>query len=176
MKTINPISVTTLFYLSFSITAISQTATKTGGLLAYGTQIKNIGIGTLTQFPIIDKLTTSPSLKYDISKDKSSRKPTWIELDGYANFYLLEKNKKSFNTHEGLNHSNDNIDYEVDYGFLSDISAGDGRLGDNLGGSSFNFDGSLTSITEIKYVLIEEGLLVTTTSVKFNIKKNETFN
>lgn len=61
MKTINPISVTTLFYLSFSITAISQTATKTGGLFAYGTEIKNNGIGTLTQFPIIDKLTTSPS-------------------------------------------------------------------------------------------------------------------
>lgn len=122
MKIINPISATTLLYLLFSLTAISQTETKMGGFLAYDIEIKNIGIGAHTEFPIIDKLTTSPSFKYYIPKYKSSIKPTWYKVNGYANYYLLEKDKKS-----------------------------------------------LSSITEIKYMLIEEGQLVTTASVKFNI-------
>ena len=62
MKTINLLFVTAFLCLTFSFTANAQSETKLGALLAYGTEVESIGIGANAEFPIVEKLTISPSL------------------------------------------------------------------------------------------------------------------
>lgn len=58
MKTIK-LFLATLVLSMFTITSYSQSDTKVGGFLAYGTEIENLGIGVNAEFPILDKLTIS---------------------------------------------------------------------------------------------------------------------
>ena len=171
MKTINLIITTAILCLTLSFNAMAQTETKIGGLIAYGTEIENIGIGANAEFPIIDKLTISPSFIYYLPKDEAGIKINWFEVNANANYYFLDKDTIGVYGIAGLNYSSVKVNYEDnDFGFLGDFSASDGRFGLNLGGgANFNLGGSITPFTEIKYVLIDEGQLVIAGGIKFNL-------
>lgn len=171
MKKINLIIASALLSLTFSFTANAQTETKIGGLIAYGTEIENLGIGANAEFPIIDKLTISPSFIYYLPKDESGIKINWFEVNANANYYLMEGDNMGVYAIGGLNYSSVKVSYDDnDFGFTGDFSASDGRFGLNLGGgANFNVGGSITPFAEIKYVLIDEGQLVIAGGVKFRI-------
>ena len=171
MKKINLFFTTVLLSLTFSFTAIAQTETKIGGLIAYGSEIENIGIGANAEFPIIDKLTISPSFIYYLPKDESGIKINWFEVNANANYYFLDKETIGIYGSAGLNYSSVKASYDDnEFGFMGDFSASDGRFGLNLGGgANFNISGSITPFAEIKYVLIDEGQLVIAGGIKFTI-------
>jgi outer membrane protein X len=59
-----------LFLLSLiPLTANAQEIeTRIGGMLTYGTEIENIGVGVNAEFGIMDKLSISPSFIYYLPK------------------------------------------------------------------------------------------------------------
>lgn len=170
MKTLNLILKLVSVYILFTFSAYSQTETKIGGFLAYGTEIENIGIGANAEFPIMENLTISPAFIYYLPKDESGIKITWFEFNANANYYFLVEDSIDAYGIAGLNYSSVKVSYDNNSVFGQDLSASDGRLGLNLGGgANFNLDGNLTLFAELKYVIIDGGQLVIAAGVKFNI-------
>ncbi|MFY0714187.1 outer membrane beta-barrel protein [Seonamhaeicola sp. NFXS20] len=169
MKKFNYTLVTALIVM-FSLNISAQTETKLGGFLAYGTEIENIGIGANAEFPIMEKLTISPSFIFYLPKDESGIKINWFEVNANANYYFLAEDNIDVYGIAGLNYSSVKVTYDDSYGYLGDFSASDGRFGLNIGGgANFNLSGSITPFAELKYVIIDEGQLVIAGGVKFNI-------
>ncbi|HNU59003.1 MAG TPA: outer membrane beta-barrel protein [Aquaticitalea sp.] len=169
MKTIKSLPAIVLF-LIFSLTASAQTETRIGGLLAYGTEIKNLGIGANAEFPVIEKLTISPSFIFYLPKKETGIKINWFEVNANANYYFLQEEKVEVYGLAGLNYSSVKVKYAEELSFLGDFSASDGRIGLNLGGgANFNIGSSITPFAELKYVIIDGGQLVIAGGVKFNI-------
>jgi len=171
MKKVNFLVSIAVLHLTCSLTAIAQTDTKIGALIAYGTEIENVGIGANAEFPIIDQLTISPSIIYYLPKDESGLKINWFEINANANFYLLDNDSMGIYARAGLNYSNVKVKYEDnEFGYMGDFSASDGRFGLNLGGgANFILSRNITPFAEIKYVLIDEGQLVIAGGIKFSI-------
>ncbi|SDI08527.1 outer membrane protein [Winogradskyella thalassocola] len=170
MKKINLIIATTLFSITFSIGAFAQTETKIGALIGYGTEIENIGIGANAEFPIMEKLTISPSFIYYLPKDESGIKINWFEVNANANYYFLDEENIDVYGIAGLNYSSIKVKYENSFGLGGDFSSSDGRIGLNLGaGANFNIGSSITPFAELKYVIIDGGQLVVAAGVKFNL-------
>jgi len=170
MKKINLIVVIVAFYMGCTFNASAQTETKIGGLLAYGTEIKNIGIGANAEFPIMEKLTVSPSFIYYLPKDESGIKINWFEINANANYYFLDEENIDVYGIAGLNYSNVKAKYDGNSIFGNSFSSSDGRIGLNLGGgANFDIGGKITPFAELKYVIIEEGQLVIAGGVKFNL-------
>ncbi|WP_372936699.1 outer membrane protein [Seonamhaeicola sp.] len=169
MKKFNYTLVTALIVM-FSLNISAQTETKLGGFLAYGTEIEYIGIGANAEFPIMEKLTISPSFIFYLPKDESGIKINWFEVNANANYYFLAEDNIDVYGIAGLNYSSVKVTYDDSYGYLGDFSASDGRFGLNIGGgANFNLSGSITPFAELKYVIIDEGQLVIAGGVKFNI-------
>lgn len=149
----------------------AQTETTIGGLVAYGTEIESVGIGANAEFPILEKLTLSPSFIYFLPKEAGLSKINWFELNANANYYFLDQETVSVYGIGGLNYSSVKVTFDGENDlFGNDFSASDGRVGLNLGaGANFSIGGRLIPFTEIKYVLIDGGQLVIAGGVKFKI-------
>ncbi len=169
MKTIK-LFLATMVICMFTTTSFSQTETKLGALLAYGTEIENIGVGANAEFPIIEKLTISPSFIYYLPKDESGIKINWFEVNANANYYFLDEENIDVYGIGGLNYTNVKVKYDGDSIFGDDLSVSDGRIGLNLGGgTNFNIGSNITPFAELKYVIIDGGQLVIAAGVKFNL-------
>lgn len=169
MKSISFI-LTTLAFVVFTTTSYSQNDTKIGALLGYGTEIENIGIGADAEFPVMEKLTISPSFIYYLPKDEFGIKLNWFEFNADANYYFLTEDNLDIYGIGGLNYSSVSIDYDGTSIFGEDRSVNDGRFGLNIGGgANFNIGSGITPFAELKYVVIDGGQLVIAAGVKFNI-------
>ncbi len=159
-----------LISLGFMVTVQAQEETRIGGFLAYGTEIESIGIGANAEFPIIEKLTISPSFIYYFPKEEYSVKVNWFEVNANANYYLINQEGINIYALGGLNYSSVKVSYDGDYGILGNYSNSDGRLGLNLGGGiNFKVGGNIIPFSELKYVIIDGGQLVLSAGVKFNL-------
>lgn len=168
MKTIN-----TFFCIVFLCCTLhfahAQDETRIGALLAYGTEVENLGIGANAEFPIMDKLTISPSFIYYLPKDQVGVKVNWFEINGNANYYFLEQDNLSVYGLGGLNYSSVKVKYDGPYGGIIDYGGADGRFGLNIGGGANFILGNLTPFAELKYVIIDGGQLVLAAGVKFGL-------
>lgn len=143
----------------------AQDETRIGAMLAYGTEIENIGIGANAEFPIIENMTISPSFIFYLPKDEYGVKINWFEVNANANYYFL-KDEISVYGIGGLNYSSVKVSYDDE--FFGGGSASDGRFGLNLGGgANFDIGGSILPFAELKYVIIDGGQLVLAAGVKF---------
>lgn len=170
MKTVRIFLIAVISVLSVSMTS-AQSETTIGGFAAYGTEIESVGIGVNAEFPILEKLTVSPSFIYFLPKDIGLSKINWFELNANANYYFLDQDKVGLYGIGGLNYSRIEVTFdEEDELFGNDFSASDGRLGLNLGvGANFKIGSRVVPFGEIKYVLIDGGQLVLGGGVKFKI-------
>ena len=170
MKTIKFLAALSTFLVS-SLTASAQSETTIGGLLAYGTEIENLGIGANAEFPIADKMTISPSLIYYLPKEDFGVKVNWFEVNGNLNYYFVDHDNIGVYGLAGLNYSSVKVSYDGDdFGFMDDFTGSDGRFGLNLGGgANFDIGGSITPFAELKYVIIDGGQLVIAGGVRFKI-------
>lgn len=154
--------------LGFIFSTQAQEETRIGGFLAYGTEIKNVGIGVNAEFPIIENLTISPGFIYYLPKKEYGIKVNWFEVNANANYYFISQDNMSVYGLGGLNYSS--VKVSVDATWMGNYSASDGRFGLNLGGGiNFKIGGSLIPFAELKYVIIDGGQLVAGAGVKFNI-------
>lgn len=169
MKTINSMKtklfIAALFFGGLFVSS-AQVETRIGGMLAYGTEIENPGIGVNAEFGILEKLSVSPSFIYYLPKDLGGISINWWELNGNANYYFLKGNIDVYGL-AGLNYTNVSMDYP-DNPFLPDGSVSDGRFGLNIGGgANFDIGSSILPFAELKYVVIDGGQLVIAAGVKF---------
>lgn len=164
MKTI----MVTLCMVTFSFLSVNaQEDTRLGAMLAYGTEIENIGIGANAEFPIMENLTISPSFIYYLPKEEYGMKMNWFEINANANYYIVSQDNMSVYALGGLNYSSVKVSF--DDAWLGSYSSSDGRFGLNLGGGvNFNL-GGITPFAELKYVIIDGGQLVAGAGVKFNL-------
>ncbi|PZD77103.1 outer membrane protein [Mesonia sp. K7] len=154
------------FGIAFS--AQAQKETHIGAMLAYGSEIENIGIGVNAEFPMMENLSISPSFIYYFPKEEYGLKVNWFEVNANANYYFVNQENMGVYALGGLNYSSVKVSY--DDAWLGNYSASDGRFGLNLGGGvNFKIGGKITPFAELKYVIIEEGQLVAGAGVKFSL-------
>lgn len=161
-----------LFLISLipSSTNAQEIETNIGAMLAYGTEIENIGIGANAEFGIMDKLSISPSFIFYLPKETGPVKVNWFEVNANANYYFIQEEKFDVYGLGGLNYSSVKVSYDGSTLFGNDYSSSDGRFGLNLGGGAkLNLDSKITPFAELKYVIIDGGQLVLAAGVKFNI-------
>lgn len=158
-----------LFFLGNLFAGSAQTDTRLGAMVAYGTEIENIGIGVNAEFPILENLTIAPGFIYYLPKDESGVSMNWWELNGNAHYYLLDSESLSFYGLGGINYSSVKVDFDGGSGF-GDMSASDGRVGLNLGaGANFSIGSNIVPFAEAKYVIIDGAQLVLGAGVRFGI-------
>lgn len=163
-----------LFLLSLIPSTINaqKIDTRIGGMLAFGTEIENIGIGANAEFGIMDKLSISPSFIYYLPKGNGAIKTNWFELNANANYYFLQDEKFDVYGTAGLNYTNVSVKYDGTSfgGYGNRFSGSDSRIGLNLGGgANLNLGGRITPFAELKYVIIDGGQLVLAAGAKFSI-------
>lgn len=147
--------------------------TRIGVLLAYGTEIENLGIGANAEFGIAENISISPSFIYYLPKTNGPIKTNWIEVNANANYYFLNDDKFDVYGLAGLNYSSIKVKYDGPSfeGFDSSLSNSDGRFGLNLGaGANMHLSNdNIMPFAELKYVIIDGGQLVIAAGVKFKI-------
>lgn len=167
------ITLSIVFTGFFSKTVNAQDIeTRIGAMLAYGTEIENLGIGANAEFGILDKISISPSFIYYLPKDNGSINVTWFEFNANGNYYFMQDEKFDVYGLAGLNYTHVSVKYDGPSfeGYGGDISNSDGRIGLNLGGgANLNLSGNITPFAELKYVIIDGGQLVIAAGVKFSI-------
>lgn len=175
MKTINSMKKKLFILAVFIFGGISissaQIDTRLGAMLAYGTEIKNPGIGVNAEFGVMEKLSISPSFIYYFPKDESGVKINWWEINANANYYFLQGNTDVYGL-AGLNYSSIKVDLDIPDNPFFDVdgSASDGRFGLNIGGgANFNIGSAIMPFAELKYVIIDGGQLVISGGVKFTL-------
>ncbi|MBQ4913927.1 outer membrane beta-barrel protein [Maribacter sp. MMG018] len=169
MKTTKIILCMTLLLLGVQYSK-AQDEMRIGGMLAYGTEVENIGIGVTAAFPIMDKMTIAPSFIFYLPKDEFGVKINWFELNANANYYFLDEGNLDVYGLGGLNFSSVSVKYDNASIYGSGLSASDGRVGLNLGGgANFDIGTSFLLFSELKYVIIDQGQLVIAAGVKFSL-------
>lgn len=145
--------------------------TRIGGMIAYGTEIENIGIGANAEFGVADKISISPSLIYYLPKSAGPIKMNWLEVNGNVNYYFVSDGEFDVYGLAGLNYSSVKVKYDgPTYGSeILGTSASDGRFGLNLGaGANMHISSdNIIPFAELKYVIIDGGQLVIAAGVKF---------
>lgn len=161
-----------LFLISLipATTQAQEIETNIGAMLAYGTEIENIGIGANAEFGIMEKLSISPSFIFYLPKETGPIKVNWFEVNANANYYFIQDEKFEVYGLGGLNYSSVKVKYDGSTLFGNNYSSSDGRFGLNLGGGAkLNLDSKITPFAELKYVIIDGGQLVLAAGVKFKI-------
>lgn len=160
-----------LLLFGSSFLASAQEETRFGAMLAYGTEIENLGIGVNAEFPIMEKLTISPGFIYYLPKGEGGLDINWWELNGNANYYFSNTESLSFYGLAGLNYTHVKVSYDGNTGLGNlDLDTSDGRIGLNLGaGANFKIGSSIIPFAEAKYVIIDGGQLVIAGGIKFNL-------
>lgn len=156
-----------VLFLGFTSLSSAQTDTRFGVMLAYGTEIENVGLGINADFPVAESLTIAPSFIYYFPKDYGAGDMNWWELNGDVNYYFVENESIGFYGLAGLNYSHVSIDFDSAMGSME---SSDGEFGLNLGvGANFNIQSSITPFAQLKYVIIDGSQLVLSAGVRFRL-------
>lgn len=171
--TIAGLSLFILSLLSLTTVRAQTVDTRIGGMVAYGSEIENVGVGVNAEFGVLDKLSVSPSFIYYLPKEEGPVEATWFEINANANYYLLEDQQFDVYGLAGLNYTHVKVDVDMPSvgGFGGGSSSGsDSRFGLNLGaGANLKLSGGIMPFVELKYVIIDDGQLVAGAGVKFKL-------
>ncbi|MCD8408848.1 outer membrane beta-barrel protein [Tenacibaculum finnmarkense] len=178
----------TIILLFVGIVANAQF--KIGGKLAYGTEIKSLGLGVKATYPINDKLTASGELNYFFESDESSENTMGsYSFGGYSNSVTNDRSTKliTFNTDlhyslpfssfdfyaiGGVNFSNVSIESSSSGGGMSStpFSNSETFVGLNLGiGGFIPINNDLDFFSELKYIASDFNQLVFSAGVLYRI-------
>jgi outer membrane protein X len=152
-----------------------------GGGLAYGTEIKKMGINLRGYYGITDKIDAAPSFTY-FFPDKEEyfggeiKWNVWeFNLDGHYKF--VESDQYNVYGIAGLNFTGTH--WSSDYEFVNPItgqtekyddSDSDLNIGLNIGaGGQYNFNEKLSAFTVLKYVISNYDQLVITFGIIYGL-------
>ena len=168
MKQVSKLLFTALLFCGAQITH-AQSGVHVGGMLAYGSEIENVGIGVNAEIPVFGKLSVSPSIIYYLPKSYWATKVNWFEINANANYRFLDLKLLNVYGLAGINYTNVKVNYDGPYDSLIEGKTSDGRVGFNIGGGA-NFKlGKITPFAELKYVIIDDGQVVLAAGVKLNL-------
>ena len=160
----------------------TKAQTTVGGGIAYGTEIKNMGIDLTGQYFIKDNIAIEASFTYyfpkdfgnDLSINGEDFKIKWYEINANANYYFnMDGNIKAYAL-GGLNMSIVSIptfDIGSVFGGGSGVkNASSSKIGLNIGaGADFDLGKNMTPFAQLKYVLSDFDQLQILAGVRFNI-------
>lgn len=163
-------TIITIFSLFFGVifSSSAQTDTRLGIMIAYGSEIENVGLGVNAEFPVMENLAIAPSFIYYFPQDNYfGGDMNWWELNANANYYFVDNEDLGFYGLAGLNYSHVSLDYDTQWGSVDDS---DGEFGLNLGvGANLNINSNITPFAEAKYVIIDGDQFVIAAGVRFNL-------
>lgn len=153
-----------------------------GGGLAYGTEIKKMGINLRGYYGITDKIDAAPSFTYFFPDKEEflggeTKWNVWeLNLDGHYNFYEAD-GFKAYGI-AGLNFAGTHWSYEYEYvdPFTGqtqkyDESDSDMNIGLNLGaGGQYNFNEKMGVFADIKYAISNYDQLVISFGIIYGLK------
>src|SRR5690606_24670448 len=84
----------------------AQDVKRVGAQLIYGTEIDNLGIGAIAEFPIAARMAISPSFSFYFPKDEGIVKMSAFEINGNLNYTFVEEDNLLFYGIGGLNYTN----------------------------------------------------------------------
>lgn len=154
--------------LMMSIGLKAQDNIRIGALVGYGSEIESFGVGVNAEFPILKNLTVSPSFVFYLPNDDELIKTNAFEFNANANYYFVATDVFGVYGLAGVNYTH--VKTDIDFGFLGDVSASEGKVGLNLGvGTNFNVGGRLLPFAEVKYILSDFDQFLVAAGMKFNL-------
>ena len=152
----------------------SNAQTTIGGGIAYGTEIKSIGIHAGGQFFINDNLAITPSILYYFPRELAEGfNYKWFEINGNASYYFITDESVNVYGLAGLNVA------IISFPFLdfSSIFGGDAnnssvtKVGLNIGiGADFDIGSNITPFGQLRYNLSSFDQLAIEAGVRFPLQ------
>ncbi|OFY13100.1 MAG: hypothetical protein A2X11_13110 [Bacteroidetes bacterium GWE2_42_24] len=148
---------------------------KLGAGLAYGSEIKSIGIGAKFHYGITDQIRLAPGFVFFLPKTDGGVKQTLWNLDLDGNYIFMEN--KGFTVHGigGVNVSGYKITTEAvvyeELGYTSpSVEVSETKFGFNLGaGLLYPFSDRMHLLVEGKYVISDFDQIVISAGLMFNL-------
>jgi outer membrane immunogenic protein len=149
--------------------ASSFAQVRVGGMLGYGTEVEQWGLGVNAEFFLNEKMAIAPNLLFYFPEKRNGLKFSYWELNGNFHYYLLSEDAVSIYGLAGLNLITIKVKATDD--FLDDYDNSESELGLNLGlGVNFKVGGVLP-FGELKYVAGDADQAVLLLGVKFPISE-----
>ena len=139
----------TVIVLFIAVTsAVSQV--RVGGMLGYGSEVEQLGIGVNAEFHINDKMSLAPNLFFYLPEKTGGVKLSYWELNADFHYYFLSADVIGLYGLGGLNLTT--AKFKADDTFLNGREDSHSELGLNLGlGANFDL-GTVIPFAELKYV------------------------
>jgi hypothetical protein len=155
--------------ISMVFTAASNAQIRVGGMLGYGSQISQWGLGLNGEFFINEKMAIAPSLLFYFPEKSGGYKYSYWELNGNFHYYFLSQEVVSLYGLAGLNMTTARIRRNND--FINGVDRSNSQAGLNIGfGANFNL-GTVIPFAELKYIAGNIDQAVLFLGVKLPIKE-----
>lgn len=154
-----------LFSLVCYASSVAQV--RVGGMLGFGSEVEQWGLGVNAEFFLNDKMAIAPNLLFYFPEKAGGVKYSYWELNGNFHYYFLAEDPVSVYGLGGLNLMT--IRIKSDDPAFSGYDNSNSEIGINLGlGVNFNV-GSVLPFAELKYVVGDADQAVLLLGVKFPI-------
>jgi outer membrane immunogenic protein len=154
-----------LTVISFACYGASFAQTRVGGMLGYGSEVEQWGLGINAEFFIKENMAIAPGLLFYFPEKNNGVKVSFWELNGNFEYYFITEEPVSVYGLAGLNLTTAKVNFDDDV-FDDDSNS---ELGLNLGiGANFHV-GNVLPFAELKYVAGDYDQAVLLLGVKFPI-------
>jgi hypothetical protein len=159
-----------LICLLASTTAVSLAQVRIGGMLGYGSEADQWGLGVNSEFLFNEKMAVAPSLFFYFPETAGGFKYSFWELNGNFHYYFFSQDAISLYGLAGLNLTTAKVKRDRDF-LEGDAERSNSEAGLNLGlGANFHV-GSVLPFAELKYVAGEIDQAVLFLGVKFPLSE-----
>jgi len=146
---------------------------KLGAGLAYGSEIKSIGIGAKFHYGINDQIRLAPGFVFFLPKTDAGVKQTLWNLDLDGNYVFMENNNFMVHGIAGVNIAGYKMTWENDmleeYG-MGSVDVSETKFGLNIGaGFLYPFSDNMHLLVEGKYVISDFDQVVISAGLMFNL-------
>ena len=146
--------------------AASYGQARVGGMLGYGSETEQWGLGINGEFFFHERMAVSPGLFFYFPETNEGFKYAFWELNGNFHYYFFSEDALSLYGLAGLNLTTAKVERDRDF-LDSDTRSSDSEAGLNIGlGANFHV-GSVLPFAELKYVAGDIDQAVLFLGVKF---------
>jgi outer membrane immunogenic protein len=161
-----------LLLLSFCLLMLSASSIaqpRLGGMLGYGSEAEQWGLGVNGEFFLSNRVSASPGLFFYIPEKNKGVKRSFWEINGNFHYYFLEEDFIELYGLAGLNLTSFRV--RTDDEFLDGRESSDSELGVNFGLGA-NFDaGAVVPYAELKYTASALDQAVIFIGLKFPLRQ-----
>jgi outer membrane immunogenic protein len=157
-----------LMVISLACYGGSYAQTRVGGILAYGSEVDQWGLGINAEFFLNDRMSIQPNILLYFPEKRNNARYTFWELNGDFHYYFYDEQGISVYGLGGLNLLAGKRKSDSDFFDGEDDTATE--LGLNLGlGANFTV-GNVLPFAELKYVVGDAQQAVISLGIKFPVR------